>query len=81
VSVNDEGSRPVGHPLWDVFEEPDEHARQHPRDGDVGELLLAPSVEGLRRALALPGRRILRLERGVDLRVGVAAPAEVFLQF
>lgn len=63
-----------------VFEEPDEHARQHPRDGDLRDLLVTPGVEGFRRALALPRRRILRLERGVDLRLGVASSAQVFLQ-
>ena len=63
-----------------VFEEPDEHARQHPRDSDLRDLLIAPGVERFRRALAHPRRLILRLEWGVDLRVSVAPPAQVLFQ-
>ena len=47
-------ARELGEVLVEVPEEADEHARQHPCDGDLRDLLIAPGVEGFRRALARP---------------------------
>ena len=60
-----------------VLQEADEDARKHPGDGDIGQLLLAPRLVGERSALARACGVVLRFERGVGSRLGVAAGAEV----
>ena len=60
-----------------VLQEADEDAGEHPGDGDIGELLLAPRLVGKRGALAGAGGVVGGFERGVGRGLGVAAGAEV----
>ena len=63
-----------------VLQEADEDTAQHPGHRDLRQLLLAPRLVGERGALLLPRRLVLRLERRVHRRVGIAARPQVILQ-
>ena len=60
-----------------VLQETDEDAGEHPGDGDIGQLFLAPRLVGERGALARAGGVVGGFERGIGGRLGVAAGAEV----
>jgi hypothetical protein len=63
-----------------VLQEADEHAAQHPGHRHLGQLLLAPRVVSEGAALFRLGVRVLRFERRVHRRLGIAAFPQVVLQ-
>lgn len=63
-----------------VFEKADKHAGHDPGDGDLVQLFLTPGVEGFGGALAGARRFVLGMEGRVDLRLRIAAAAQVVFQ-
>ena len=63
-----------------VLQKADEDAGEHPGNGDIGQLLLAPRLVGERGATAGPGFIVTGLERCIDGGLGIAAGAEIVFQ-
>ena len=66
-----------------VLQKADEHTREHPGDGDIGQLLLTPRLVGKRGAgVGFLARGVVGgFERGIDERLVIAARAEIRVEF
>ena len=61
-----------------VFHEPHEHTAQHPRHGNLIEIVLPPDFKRIRRASTFLNLRIRFPQTGIDLGTGRTAGLQIF---